>query len=139
MVTVDLFGGSEEWFWKGLQEGNHCLSMPCRKRFACCEDGEKKGRNKDFLHESVSLFVCFSSSASCYSVLRVQYFFGRILKAKGDGQTSGSFEQEAPAIMEGLWLLSLVCSRDQLELNPPEEKAALQYASWGPQGNQLVS
>lgn len=33
-----------------------------------------------------------------------------------------------------------VCSRDQLELYPPErEKAKLQYASWGPQGNQLVS
>ncbi|XP_029689480.1 inactive dipeptidyl peptidase 10 isoform X2 [Takifugu rubripes] len=29
--------------------------------------------------------------------------------------------------------------QDQLELNPPErEKAALQYASWGPQGNQLA-
>lgn len=42
--------------------------------------------------------------------------------------------------MEGLWLSFCVCSRDQLELNPPErEKAALQYASWGPQGNQLVS
>lgn len=26
-----------------------------------------------------------------------------------------------------------------MELNPPEkEKVALQYASWGPQGNQLV-
>uniref|UniRef100_A0A8C3G7P7 Uncharacterized protein n=1 Tax=Cyclopterus lumpus TaxID=8103 RepID=A0A8C3G7P7_CYCLU len=31
-----------------------------------------------------------------------------------------------------------VCSRDLLELNPPErEKAVLQYASWGPQGSQL--
>lgn len=41
--------------------------------------------------------------------------------------------------MESL-CLSCVCSRDLLELNPPEmEKAVLQYASWGPQGNQLVS
>lgn len=33
-----------------------------------------------------------------------------------------------------------VCSRDLQELNPPQrEKTALQYASWGPQGNQLVS
>lgn len=33
-----------------------------------------------------------------------------------------------------------VCSRDLLELQPPEgEKTELQYASWGPQGNQLVS
>uniref|UniRef100_A0A8C3AED8 Uncharacterized protein n=1 Tax=Cyclopterus lumpus TaxID=8103 RepID=A0A8C3AED8_CYCLU len=32
-----------------------------------------------------------------------------------------------------------VCSRDLLELNPPErEKAVLQYASWGPQGSQLA-
>ncbi|TNM86771.1 hypothetical protein fugu_007001 [Takifugu bimaculatus] len=32
-----------------------------------------------------------------------------------------------------------VANGDQLELNPPErEKAALQYASWGPQGNQLA-
>lgn len=47
--------------------------------------------------------------------------------------------QRAAAVM-GLWLLLYVCSRDQLELSPPEkEMAALQYASWGPQGNQLVS
>lgn len=27
-----------------------------------------------------------------------------------------------------------------VDINPPErEKAVLQYASWGPQGNQLVS
>lgn len=58
----------------------------------------------------------------------------------GDGGTSEGFEQ-GPSLMEGLWLSFCVCSRDQLELNPPErEKAApLQYASWGPQGNQLVS
>uniref|UniRef100_A0A3Q1KGA8 Dipeptidyl-peptidase 6b n=1 Tax=Anabas testudineus TaxID=64144 RepID=A0A3Q1KGA8_ANATE len=32
-----------------------------------------------------------------------------------------------------------VCSRDLVEINPPErEKAVLQYASWGPQGNQLA-
>uniref|UniRef100_A0A674PAC8 Inactive dipeptidyl peptidase 10-like n=1 Tax=Takifugu rubripes TaxID=31033 RepID=A0A674PAC8_TAKRU len=32
-----------------------------------------------------------------------------------------------------------ISAGDQLELNPPErEKAALQYASWGPQGNQLA-
>ena len=40
---------------------------------------------------------------------------------------------------DGLRLGFCVCSRDLQELNPPEkEKAALQYASWGPQGNQLV-
>lgn len=33
-----------------------------------------------------------------------------------------------------------MCSRDMGEINPPErEKAVLQYASWGPQGNQMVS
>uniref|UniRef100_A0A3B3UTJ1 Inactive dipeptidyl peptidase 10-like n=1 Tax=Poecilia latipinna TaxID=48699 RepID=A0A3B3UTJ1_9TELE len=32
-----------------------------------------------------------------------------------------------------------VCSRDLLELSPPErETTELQYASWGPQGNQLA-
>lgn len=32
-----------------------------------------------------------------------------------------------------------VCSRDQLELQPPEgEETKLQFASWGPLGNQLV-
>lgn len=42
--------------------------------------------------------------------------------------------------MEGLCLSFCVCFRDLLELSPPEgQKAALQYASWGPQGNQLVS
>uniref|UniRef100_A0A8C9ZZ13 Dipeptidyl-peptidase 10 (Non-functional) n=1 Tax=Sander lucioperca TaxID=283035 RepID=A0A8C9ZZ13_SANLU len=39
----------------------------------------------------------------------------------------------------GLCLSICVCSRDVLELNPPErEKAVLQYASWGPQGSQLA-
>lgn len=33
-----------------------------------------------------------------------------------------------------------VCSRELLELSPtPSQKALLQYASWGPQANQLVS
>ncbi|XP_036961369.1 inactive dipeptidyl peptidase 10 isoform X1 [Acanthopagrus latus] len=41
--------------------------------------------------------------------------------------------------LDGLRLGFCVCSRDLQELNPPEkEKAALQYASWGPQGNQLA-
>lgn len=44
------------------------------------------------------------------------------------------------SLMEGLCLSFCVCFRDLLELSPPEgQKAALQYASWGPQGNQLVS
>lgn len=42
--------------------------------------------------------------------------------------------------MEGSCLGLCVCSRDLVELNPPErEKEVLQYAAWGPQGNQLVS
>uniref|UniRef100_A0A8C3ADI1 Uncharacterized protein n=1 Tax=Cyclopterus lumpus TaxID=8103 RepID=A0A8C3ADI1_CYCLU len=41
--------------------------------------------------------------------------------------------------ISGLCLSICVCSRDLLELNPPErEKAVLQYASWGPQGSQLA-
>lgn len=44
------------------------------------------------------------------------------------------------SLTEGLCLSVCVCSRELLELNPLErEKAALQYASWGPQGSQLVS
>uniref|UniRef100_A0A672JGJ9 Dipeptidyl-peptidase 6b n=1 Tax=Salarias fasciatus TaxID=181472 RepID=A0A672JGJ9_SALFA len=40
---------------------------------------------------------------------------------------------------ECLSLAFCVCSRDLQELNPPDgDKAVLQYASWGPQGNQLV-
>nr|XP_057906734.1 inactive dipeptidyl peptidase 10 isoform X2 [Doryrhamphus excisus] len=36
-------------------------------------------------------------------------------------------------------LMSRVCCRELLELGPPQkDKAVLQYASWGPQGNQLV-
>uniref|UniRef100_A0AAZ1Y4W0 Dipeptidyl-peptidase 6b n=1 Tax=Oreochromis aureus TaxID=47969 RepID=A0AAZ1Y4W0_OREAU len=43
------------------------------------------------------------------------------------------------SLMEGLCLSFCVCFRDLLELSPPEgQKAALQYASWGPQGNQLA-
>uniref|UniRef100_A0A665W652 Dipeptidyl-peptidase 6b n=1 Tax=Echeneis naucrates TaxID=173247 RepID=A0A665W652_ECHNA len=43
------------------------------------------------------------------------------------------------SLMGGLCLSFCVCSRDMLELNPPQgEQAMLQYASWGPQGNQLA-
>lgn len=66
-----------------------------------------KGEKYGLLHESVPFFVWFSSSASCFSVLRVQYLFQRILEARGDRRTAESFERDAPAIMEGLRLLFL--------------------------------
>ena len=44
------------------------------------------------------------------------------------------------SLMGGLCLSFYVCSRDLMELRHTEgEKTELQYASWGPQGNQLVS
>uniref|UniRef100_A0A673CT00 Cytochrome c domain-containing protein n=1 Tax=Sphaeramia orbicularis TaxID=375764 RepID=A0A673CT00_9TELE len=42
-------------------------------------------------------------------------------------------------IYVGFMSFKWVCvAQDLQELNPPEEKAVLQYASWGPQGNQLA-
>lgn len=96
-------------------------------------DRQNGRRNAALLHEPIPFSVFFSASCS-------QYVSFKQSSRPGDGGTSEGFEQ-GPSLMEGLWLSFCVCSRDQLELNPPErEKAApLQYASWGPQGNQLVS
>uniref|UniRef100_A0A8C9ZZC0 Dipeptidyl-peptidase 10 (Non-functional) n=1 Tax=Sander lucioperca TaxID=283035 RepID=A0A8C9ZZC0_SANLU len=62
-------------------------------------------------------------------------------KAQGQGMDGPQRALNRTLIPErrGLCLSICVCSRDVLELNPPErEKAVLQYASWGPQGSQLA-
>uniref|UniRef100_A0AAQ4QNA3 Dipeptidyl-peptidase 6b n=1 Tax=Gasterosteus aculeatus aculeatus TaxID=481459 RepID=A0AAQ4QNA3_GASAC len=42
-------------------------------------------------------------------------------------------------VLSRAYVCVFVCSRNLLELNPPEkEKSVLQHASWGPQGSQLA-
>lgn len=95
------------------------------------------------LHEQTPFSVLFCFSASCSFVLTVHYLSqARELKARAWMDLRG-FLNRTPGpngAGGGLHLSFCVCSRDLQELNPPErEKAVLQYASWGPQGNQMVS
>lgn len=78
---------------------------------------------------------CFPSVHPASLVLTVQ----QLSQGQGmDGLQSASNRTVIPN--GGLRLSFCVCPRNLQELNPPErEKTELQFASWGPQGNQLVS
>lgn len=135
----------EEWFWKGFQEDLQYWSSPeyALEGDVCLPWGKKKKsvvRNilKKYvalLHESAPFSVSFPSlhlallSSQCSSSLEGRAWMDL-----------GWLQRRERSLMEGLCLRFCVCFRDLLELSPPDrQKAALQYASWGPQGNQLVS
>lgn len=124
-----------------------CLGGTCLPvlRKIISESRNKERENVALLHEPTPpfsvLFISFSASCSfcphssvCLSLSLSKF------RARAWVDLRGLKKQDArPHRTAYVWVFFCVCSRDLQELNPPEkEKAALQYASWGPQGNQLV-
>lgn len=99
--SCGLVGGSEERSWKGSQEDHHCLSLPGRKRAACCEDGKKRGGgDMDFcMNPSHSSFGFPPLHRAIQSRESGVSFTGSSKPGGMDGRTSESFE-DAPAPTE---------------------------------------
>lgn len=96
-----------------------------------------KNTDKEMLHPCMNQFHPLFSSPS----LHLAFTLSLLSQAQGRGMDGPQRDLNRTLFPGGgLMVEFCVCSRDQLELYPPErEKAKLQYASWGPQGNQLVS
>lgn len=118
---------------------DRCLSMTWKDCVCLREDAN--------IYKTELLHSCMSQPGLRLPSLHLALFvlsLQLLFQQQGYGATTEGFRQDG-----GLWwgrfclrfcVCLCVCSRDLLELHPPEGgKTELQYASWGPQGNQLVS
>lgn len=133
---MELLRNDAEQDFRRTCSSDHAWVCLGGKMFACLEEGKKR---KWKIWTKKCCTLAWISSILCLVLLLC--ILSLLSQAQGQGMDGPQRDLNRTLFPDG-WLMVefCVCSRDQLELYPPErEKAKLQYASWGPQGNQLVS